>query len=325
MSYQHDPAMAPDSDFQPGRLEHLVAGNACRLLDVRRMPLRVVGVRAEIATFSVEVMAFEDAGATWDLAFEDVARLQFVNEATLASAAQVATFRDAIERVGGHLDIVADPDQRADTESRLVAERGTAATWFGSRRPGLEPSSATGSPELAADLTAYLAARDLADVEAVLTSTYVSNPGSGDVVRAHAVVVAELGLAEYHGPALRDPDALTGRFDRDRRAEHVLARLGFVSTAFRIAGWDEVVLYRGMSFEHVAVVPRPAGPFVSATFHRPIAEALSALGPRRRAGVLLAQRVPVDRLFMTHHETAAMNTNFQEAEAVLLADPAALF
>jgi len=153
VSYQHDPAMAPDSDFQPGRLEHLVAGNACRLLDARRTPLRVVGVRAEIATFSVEVMAFEDAGATWDLAFEDVARLQFVNEATLASVARVATFHDAIERVGGHLDVVADPAQRADTVSRLVAERGAAATWFGSRRPGLEPSSATGSSELAATVS----------------------------------------------------------------------------------------------------------------------------------------------------------------------------
>jgi hypothetical protein len=159
----------------------------------------------------------------------------------------------------------------------------------------------------------------------VLTTTYVSNPGSGDVVRAHAIVVAELGLAEYHGPALRDPDALAGRFARDRRAEHVLARLGFVSAAFHLAGWDDVVLFRGMSFEHATVVPRPTGTFVSATFHRPIAEALSALGPHRRAGVLLAQRVPVARLFMTHHETAAMNAHFQEAEAVLLADPAALF
>ena len=325
MSYQHDEAMAPDTDFQPGRLEHLVAGNSCRLLDARRTPLHVVAVRAEIATFRVEVMAFEDVGATWDLAFEDVTRLQFANDARRAASVDVAGFRAAIDRVGGHLDVVADQARRVGTASRLRAERAAAAAWFGTRRPALEPAAATGSPALVADLAAYLAARDLADVEDVVTSTYVSNPGSGDVVRAHAIVVAELGLAEYHGPALRDPDALAGRFARDRRAEHVLARLGFVSTAFHLAGWDDVVLYRGMSFEHVTVVPRPAGTFVSATFHRSIAEALSALGPHRRAGVLLAQRVPVARLFMTHHETAAMNAHFQEAEAVLLADASALF
>ena len=115
MSYQHDPAMAPDSDFQPGRLEHLVIGNACRLLDARRTPLRVLAVRADIATFRVEVIAFEDAGATWDLPFEDVARLQFANDATQAPSAEVAAFRAAIDRVGGHLDVVADPAQRADT------------------------------------------------------------------------------------------------------------------------------------------------------------------------------------------------------------------
>jgi hypothetical protein len=70
---------------------------------------------------------------------------------------------------------------------------------------------------------------------------------------------------------------------------------------------------------------RPTGTFVSATFSLDIATSQSALGPNRTAGVLLHQRVPAARLFMTHHETGAMNDRFQEAEAVLLADPSALF
>jgi hypothetical protein len=65
--------------------------------------------------------------------------------------------------------------------------------------------------------------------------------------------------------------------------------------------------------------------FVSATFHRPIAEAQAELGPHRSAAVLFSQRVEVDRLLMTYFETTAMNTPFQEAEAVVPASPTALF
>ena len=35
---------------------------------------------------------------------------------------------------------------------------------------------------------------------------------------------------------------------------------------------------------------------------------------------LYRQSVPVERLFMTYHETAPMNDRFKEAEAVLLYD-----
>lgn len=325
MEYQRDEAMAPDSEFEPGRLDHLVVGNAGRLLDARRTPLRITGVRCDIALFRVEVGAFEDAGATWDLAFEDVGQLQFARGSATAPTAAVAACAAAIERVAGTLDVVADDRRRRATSERLAGERVAAERWLAGRPFALDRAAESGDPTLVALLVAYLAERDLADVEDLVATTYVSNPGSGDVVRAHAVAAAELGLAEYHGRVLRDPDAESGRLSRDRRQAHLLARLGFVATVFRLAGHDEVVLHRGMSFEHAVVVPRPTGTFVSATFRRPIAESLAALGPTRRAGVLSSQRVPVDRLFMTYHETGAMNRHFREAEAVLLADPTALF
>lgn len=93
---------------------------------------------------------------------------------------------------------------------------------------------------------------------------------------------------------------------------------------FALAGRDTVELHRGMSFDGV-MTWRPAGPFVSATFHRPIAEAQAALGPHRSSGVLMSQRVAVDRLVMTYLETGAMNGPFREAEAVVLASPATIF
>lgn len=138
------------------------------------------------------------------------------------------------------------------------------------------------------------------------------------------MVAAELGLAAYRGPAVRDPQSLAGDWSRERRAEHLLARLAFVHTLFSLAACRTVALYRGMSFDG-AVDWRPGGPFASATFSRSIAESQSELGPHRSMGVLLSQRVPVERILMTYHETASMSAPFQEAEAVVLASPSAIF
>ena len=45
-------------------------------------------------------------------------------------------------------------------------------------------------------------------------------------------------------------------------------------------------------------------------------------GPSTQVAVLWRQRVPSARLFMTFLETAAMNRQFKEAEAVVFGDPA---
>jgi hypothetical protein len=44
-------------------------------------------------------------------------------------------------------------------------------------------------------------------------------------------------------------------------------------------------------------------------------------GPATRVAALYRQDVSIERLFMSYVETAAMNRRFQEAEALLLADP----
>ena len=47
------------------------------------------------------------------------------------------------------------------------------------------------------------------------------------------------------------------------------------------------------------------------------------VGGEDASRALLRQVVPVERLFMTYLETAAMNDRFREAEAVLLFEPGA--
>ena len=330
-AYQRDPDMAPDEMFESGRLAHLVAGNSCRLLDARRTPLRVLAVRPDVGFFDVEVLAFEDRGATWELPLEWVERLQFPLDGAIALPPAVGQLDEALRRFDHRLDLDVDSAAREATMDRLVEERAQADDWldspaspWGSTSRHLDPDAPSGDPLLIADLDAYLDGRGLGDLERGFATGYVSNPSSGDLVKAHAIVAAELGLAPYHGPILRDPDALRGEVAADRRAAHLLARLGYVSTAFRAAGHDQVVVHRGMSFEH-GVDWRPTATFVSTTFSLDIATSQSALGPNRTAGVLMHQRVSVDRLLMTHLETGAMNDRFHEAEAVLLADPTALF
>ena len=44
-----------------------------------------------------------------------------------------------------------------------------------------------------------------------------------------------------------------------------------------------------------------------------------------RSGVIYRQPVPVERVFMTYLETAAMNERFQESEAVLLYEEGGIF
>ena len=52
-------------------------------------------------------------------------------------------------------------------------------------------------------------------------------PALGEHVKAHAIVLAELGLCAYGGKVVRDPRALEGEWSRERRAEHVIGRLAF--------------------------------------------------------------------------------------------------
>ena len=83
--YQSDSNATPDSEFLPGGLHHLVAGNRGRLLDARRTPVHVTGVRAETGFFEVEVDAFEDTGARWLVPLESASSYQFAAGGAMAA------------------------------------------------------------------------------------------------------------------------------------------------------------------------------------------------------------------------------------------------
>jgi hypothetical protein len=325
--YQSDPDRLPDSGFLPGDLSRLVAGNRGRLLDPRRTPVHVTAVRPETGFFEVEIDAFEDAGARWLVPLESVASYQFAPEGAVAAGPDLQALRDAAARCDVRITVTAGEAARERTRQRLADERVRAGAWLaGQRAPdGFDPAPFIGGPSgwpQARDwLAGYLSSRGLAAIEEGLMPAYVSNPWAGDLVLGHLVVMAKLGLGTLAARAPRDPSVFAGQWAKDRRAEHILARMGFVAALWsRAVG--EVMLYRGTTIHDrpsaADTAPGRESPLVSATFSRPVAE--SHFGsPDARGAALYRQRLAPARLFATFLETAAMNRQFPEAEAVLLA------
>jgi hypothetical protein len=324
--YQSDPGRAPDSRFLPGELRHLVAGNRGRLLDLRRTPVHVTRVLPGTGFFEVEIDAFEDAGARWLVPLEEVTSYQFAAAGGTAGGAALDELRDAAARCDIQITVSGGQLAREHTEDRLRAERSRASAWLADAGapehfdplPFIEEAS--GWPAATGWLGSYLAQRDLAGLDQEFSSAYVSNPWAGDLALGHLTVIAELGLGTLTARAIRDPGTFEGGRARDRRAEHILARAGFVHALWARARRD-VALYRGIGLGDATGSPdRASGrkaPLVSASFSRRVAE--SHFGsPGAAAGALYRQPLQPGRLFMTFLETGAMNRQYQEAEAVLL-------
>jgi len=317
--HESDPGQTPDSDFEPGELHHLVPGNTGRMLDTRRTPVAIGPVDPDIGAFEVEVLAFEDRGARWLIEIERVSHFQFPLGAPRADVATLAALAAAVARFDRSLDIPIDPRARARTRTRLREEERRAAAVLGDAPRHIEVGGRLGDDAVQRVLYDFLASRALTDLESSFAERYASNPSSGDLVKGHEIVIARLGLVPYHGRVARDPHLFAGEWSEERRAAHVVARLGFVRAMLRAAGHDRVWLYRGLTAERPLGAPPPRT-FVSTTFDRKVAESIAGRGPATVVSVLIGQLVPADRVFMTFIETSQLNRVYREAEAVLLAN-----
>ena len=324
--YASDPNAAPDSEFWPGDLRHLVVGNRGRLLDARRTPITITAVDSARGSFEVEIGAFEDAGARWDLSLEDIGRFQFARAGGVgASDALVSELERARFRFDRELVVDCDAAVRSRTLGEIEVRRGRVRERIGSLgRVELSPriDAREGDARLFDVLDEVMADHGVADLEQRFAATFVSNPSSGEFVKGHAIVLAELGLCPYRGKVVRSPDLFAGPWSKPRRAEHLIARVAFTWELWSSAvDGDSVILYRGAAVDGPLPEPSPAS-FVSATFSREVAAAHFDGGPSTQTAVLWRQRLAVERLLMTFLETREMNRRFKEAEAVLIADPA---
>jgi hypothetical protein len=326
--YLSDPHAAPDAGFVPGELRHLVVGNHARLLDARRTPVTITAVVPQTGGFELEIDAFEDVGARWELPLQDVGRFQFHRRGQIATREAVAELRRATSRFDRELVVECDLAAREATLSRIAAVRRAMREKLEKTQPGrIDPNrhicQREGHPDLFALLEQVMAAHEVADLEDRFSAGFVTNPRSGEFVKGHAIVLAELGLAPYRGQVIRNPDVFAEPSSRTRRAEHLVARLAFTQELWASSGRERVTLFRGMAAEGpIQLQPPPS--FVSATFSREVATAHFEGAATTTAAMLWRQEVPISRLVMTFLETPEMNRRYNEAEAVLIADAAAL-
>ncbi len=270
MVYQFNPDMLPDTCFHAGDLKYVVPGNECRLLDLRRTPLRVVDVKRSTGFFVVEILDFEDKGWRWELPFESVGGCQFAQGSAVATEADVTLYAEIISRLDRRLEIPADLARRAASEARIASLRADVGAWltresvFLKSGARLDLSTRTGDARLWTDLERYMSEADLWEVEEAFADRYVRSFHFGELVKGHRIVLAELGLASYEGKQVRDPDLFNGLWSKQCRADHILHRLAFVRELFERSGHSTLVLYRGSSYREQPHSYRNS--LISATF-----------------------------------------------------------
>jgi hypothetical protein len=324
--FQTDPHRSPDSEFEPGERHHLCMGNEGRLLDFRRTPVRIESLCDETGLATIQILAFEDKGALWDLPYEDVGKYQFRKGCSKASAEALERIQEAVTRLDHDVDIPSDLSRREQTLKALSQEREWAKAWlvdhsrFFQSGSSLPEGEAEGSPLLYADTKAYMAQRKLDDVEALFARQYASHM-LNEAVKAHRIAIAQCGLAPYKGKKLRDPSQTSDALSLERRATHVIVRMGFVQAIFERCGRESIVLYRMESCEGPLRARRSGAALVSASFRMDIVQEMSGWADPKRTVAIYRQAVPIERVLMTYLETEAMNHPYREAEAVLVADP----
>jgi hypothetical protein len=327
--HQRDPHARPDSEFEAGAYHHLVPGNTGRMLDARRTPIRVDALRPDIGSWRCEVMAFEDRGAIWTLPVESAVRFQFALGAAHATPRAVAELEAQARRFATPLTIEPEPERARATLVELARRSAEAAAWLARRGPmRWDPADADHDqgaiPTVPISVfETFMVERGLLEMDHVLARTYVSNPHAGETAKGHLVVIAEMGIAPFHGTCVRDPGTFDGDWSRDHRADHVLWRTAIVHTMLTTMGLAVLELHRGVA-NSPGVAPRSGRVLESWSFSRAVAESVAGPPVPGVQRAVDTRRVSHRRAFMTYLETRAMSRQFLEAEAVLFADDSVL-
>ncbi|MBO9478962.1 hypothetical protein J7382_15550 [Shimia sp. R11_0] len=321
-------AIPPPEHAAVATIASLREGSLLWMRDPRRTPVRVLSVREDIASFSVQVIGFEDIGATWSFPLWQVSKFLGDPQDPQLKPQDTKHLAAACLRFDQPLYIAVSQHTRMATHDKLTELTAQALRWLAKFGHTVAALATPPSPPALLDAEAFstwLQHHDVTHLESAFATQYVSNPHSGEFIKAHRLTLADLGLCPYKGRILRDQDEVSGHKSIARRKSHILARLAFLRAAYATVGQTHVTLYRTISSHEPLTPPRPTG-FVSTTFDRQVAQRLydSAAGIAHRA--LQVDTIPITRLFMTYLETPQMRAPYEEAEALLLHDDtAALF
>lgn len=323
--HQFDSQMRPDSEFQFGHLKFLCAGNHCRSMDARRTPGVIESVSPE-GFFRWRISAFEDKGEYWDVPLEHVVRYQFALDSAELPPDRIKMLEAEIEVFNQPLFIPIQPRRRSETESQISQVEKSVLDWL-SKSLGSLPSQISvdslfseQTQAIGNCLTGYMESSALGDQEKLTSKIYVLNPFSGEWIKGLQITCAELGLKEFAGTIPRTTDIFTGPGNKQLRQKYIIHRLAFVRAMFKSFGYQEVVLFRGMAAEGNWQVDSQRF-FSSWTFSKEVAEAFVSCNERAKHSYILKRTFPIEQLFLTCVETAAMNRQYREHEAIVIHDP----
>lgn len=323
-THEYDKNMKPDSEFIQGDLSFLVRGNKCRLLDGRRTAGFIEEYDWESGMFRWRITKFEDKGKHWDIPAEFISRFQFEKDSVKLEESRVHRIKEKIKRLDKELQIEAKESERIKTEGEIHATEKSIKNWliessrFFRNKGKLNLNSREGSTLLAEDLSDYMKSKGLYDLDKKTAENFVLNPNSGEWIKGMEIVLAEMGLVSYNGKAPRTKDIFSGLGSKDFRSNYIITRMAFIKAYFDLLNIHEIVLFRGMSSERPwKEVPRT---FLSCTFNYDVAKDFSDFSKESKyiTSYIIKTTIPVRKLFMTYLETAALNKQYKEAEALIL-------
>ncbi len=326
MQYDNHPLPTSDEDYEVAAIASLVPGASARMLDPRRTPVRISAVAPETATFTVEVLGFEDAGAVWDFPLWDIAKFQIKCGGKKISLSEEVAISTKVEQFKKRIFLNCDAHSTVQTNNKLISMKIDVEKWLAANSRisktarDIDFEAGKGCEGFRADLENWLKTRGLTHIDNEFMRVYSSNPNSGEFIKGHRIVLAELGICPYKGYVQRDPKLFDGLWSRQHRAEHIVARLSFIRAAFKRLGFRNLPLYRTTYSDDRITAPRNTG-FVSTTFSRDVAMALFEAGHKARQVKISWQHVSIERVFMTFLETPNLCQRYDEAEAILLFDP----
>lgn len=320
--------MEPDAEFEPGSLAYLLEKNFCRLLDQRRTPGVIEAVDLDAGFFRWRIKDFEDKGRYWDVPIEDVVRYQFSKGSPTLDSTAVHELKRMIERLREPLIVTPTNGQQEKFQSEIDKQAMIASSWLQDHSAFIKNGctfdfqSTQGSSHISSDLLRFLSEEGVDELERKTADTYVLNPQSGEWMKGMQIVAAEAGMKEFRGSVIRTANLFSGIGTKENRQKYLYSRIGFVIAMFELLGRREVTLYRGMATEGSW---SPSSPrfFSSWTFSKTVAEAFALLEPgdKSKNSYLIKRTIPTRKLFMTYIETAEMNRQYEEVEAVVAHDP----
>jgi hypothetical protein len=308
--------------YSAEKVKYLIPGNRGQMLSGSHTLFEITRLFPETGMFEIRLLEGEDKDTCWKLPYEDVRSYEFFEGNKVLSIADSLEMVRIIFKFTQKLAIPHNDLARVKTLQKIANEQTKCKQWLTMKNvdqfnPDSYIASKVGSVSFMDLLREYLNTENLQALDDSFSRAYVHNPHSGEIVKGHAIVLAELGLIDYHGTVVRDSKLFSGIWSKSYRAKHIIKRIAFVRELWALSGLSSVSLYRAYGHDEALVRHQPS--FLSTTFSFNVAEDIFNSTTGRVAG-MFRQEVPLERLFMTFLETPAMNRQHQEAEAIILAD-----